>query len=296
MRVFRWILGGALALVVMLVASVYYVTNWQMRQRGRVLNRQLLRVMHDSAARARGAHLTSTFAGCVDCHGPDFGGRVVVENPMIGRLVGSNLTTGRGGVLAAYSDAALDHAIRHGVAPDGRKLRFMPSHEFRGLADADVAAIIAFLRTRPPVDRVVPTTRIGPLARVLHLAGQFVLLPYDRIDHASPSLAVAPTGVTQAHGAYIAQLCVGCHGSTLAGGPIPGGPPDWKPAANITPSGIGRWSETEFIRAMRTGTRPDGSSIDPLMPWRQYQQMADDELRSLYGFLQTVAPKPTGAR
>jgi cytochrome c553 len=186
MRVFRWILGGALVLVVMLLASVYYVTNWQMRQHGHVLNRQLLRVMHDSAARARGAHLTSTFAGCVDCHGPDFGGRVVVENPMIGRLVGSNLTTGRGGVLAAYSDAALDHAIRHGVAPDGRKLRFMPSHEFRGLADADVAAIIAFLRTRPPVDRVVPTTRIGPLARVLHLAGQFVLLPYDRIDHASP--------------------------------------------------------------------------------------------------------------
>ncbi|MCU0636962.1 MAG: cytochrome c [Gemmatimonadaceae bacterium] len=253
-------------------------------------------VARDSATIARGAHLTSTYAGCVDCHGANYGGRVVIDDPAIGRLVGSNLTTGRGGVLAGYSDAALDRAIRHGLAPDGRKLRFMPSHEFRQLADADVAAIIAYLRSLPPVDSEHPATRIGPLARVLHLAGQFPLLPYDRIDHAAPVAAAAPTGVTTEHGAYIANACVGCHGAGLSGGKIPGAPPAWKPASNITTAGIGSWSEDDFLRAMRTGVRPGGTTIDSLMPWRNYRHMHDDELRALYRYLRTVGPRAYGMR
>jgi mono/diheme cytochrome c family protein len=296
MRVLRRILGALVALVLLVVTTVYGVTEWQMRQRGDVPARTPLAIVRDSATIARGAHLTSTYAGCVDCHGADFGGRIVIDNPAVGRLVGTNLTTGAGGVLAQYSDEALDAALRHGVGPDGRKLRFMPAHEFSGLADADVAAIIAYLRSLPPVDRTMPATRIGPLARVLHLADQFILLPYDRIDHSKQSLAAAPVGVNTAHGAYIANACVGCHGPQLSGGPIPGAPPEWKPAANITPAGIGRWSEDDFMRAMRTGVRPGGTTIDALMPWRLYKDMTDDELRALYGYLRTVGARQYGMR
>jgi cytochrome c553 len=296
MRVLRRMLGALVALVVVIVTGVYGITEWQMRQRGRVSTRAPLVIMRDSVTIARGAHLTSTYAGCVDCHGSDFGGRVVIDNPAVGRLVGTNLTTGVGGVLSQYSDQALDDALRHGIGPDGRKLRFMPSHEFSGLADADAAAIIAYLRVLPPVDRTMPATRIGALARVLHLADQFILLPYNRIDHTKRSLAAAPVGVNTAHGAYIANACVGCHGAQLSGGPIPGAPPEWKPAANITPTGIGSWTEDDFLRAMRTGVRPGGTAIDSLMPWRLYRNMSDEELRALFGYLRTVGPRQYGMR
>jgi hypothetical protein len=68
------------------------------------------------------------------------------------------------------------------------------------------------------------------------------------------------------------------------------------PAANITPAGLSGWSEADFVRVMRTGTRPDGRRLDSFMPWPYYAQMSDDELRALWRFLQAVPPKPTGTR
>lgn len=92
---------------------------------------------------------------------------------------------------------------------------------------------------------------------------------------------------------------MGCHGPTLSGGPIPGAPPDWPPARNITPdeaTGIGGWTEADFVRAMREGKRPDGSSIAEVMPWRAYAAMRDDDLKALWLFLRAAAPKSFGGR
>ena len=68
------------------------------------------------------------------------------------------------------------------------------------------------------------------------------------------------------------------------------------PAANLTRSGLGAWSEADFFKAMRTGTRPDGRVLDTFMPWPYYAQMTDEELRAVWRFLQVVPPRPTGTR
>jgi hypothetical protein len=68
------------------------------------------------------------------------------------------------------------------------------------------------------------------------------------------------------------------------------------PAANLTPTGLGSWSEADFLRAMRTGRRPDGSGIDTSMPWPYFAQMTDVELRAIWEYLGVLSPRPTGSR
>jgi mono/diheme cytochrome c family protein len=92
-------------------------------------------------------------------------------------------------------------------------------------------------------------------------------------------------------------MCTGCHGPGLSGGPIAGGPPDWPPAANLTPTGLGHYTEADFIRALREGVRPGGVPIDAAMPVaRITRHMTDVELRALYAYLRSVPPRPYGSR
>ena len=94
--------------------------------------------------------------------------------------------------------------------------------------------------------------------------------------------------------------CTGCHGDTLSGGKIPGTPPDWPPALNLTPypgSSTDVWSQAEFIRTLRTGITPRGNQLDTrYMPWKVLGQMTDDELKALWLFLRSAPPKEYGNR
>ena len=283
-------LAGLLALCVVAIGGLYAQTQWKITQKAVAPTRARLVVAHDSATLVRGARLIVA-DGCTDCHTQDLGGQVMADDPAFGRLAPSNLTSGAGGIGARYDDVALDAAIRDGVGWDGRKLIFMPSHEYAGLADNDVAAIIAHLKTVAPVNRAVPPMRLGPIARGLMATGRMVLLPNDNIEHGRTTLAMAPTGGTVEQGRYLTKGCTGCHGSDYGGGPIPGGPPGAKPSANITPSGrIGKWSEVEFVKALRDGVRPDGSAIDPSMPWKAIGTKTDEELQGMYRYLKTLPP------
>ena len=283
-------LAGLLAICVVAIGGLYAQTQWKITQKAVAPTRARLVVAHDSATLVRGARLIVA-DGCTDCHTQDLGGQVMADDPAFGRLAPSNLTSGAGGIGARYDDAALDAAIRDGVGWDGRKLIFMPSHEYAGLADNDVAAIIVHLKTVAPVNRTVPPMRLGPIARGLMAAGKIVLLPNDRIDHGRVTLAMAPTGGTVEQGRYLAKGCTGCHGDDYGGGPIPGGPPGAKPSTNISPSGrVGKWSEAEFVKALREGVRPDGSAIDPSMPWKAIGTKTDEELQGMYRYLKTLPP------
>ncbi|HYW51114.1 MAG TPA: c-type cytochrome [Gemmatimonadaceae bacterium] len=297
MRIMKWVgrgVAGVVALAVVAIGGLYAQTQWAMTRPASRPTRAAITVPHDPATLATGVRMVQA-NGCQDCHGADLGGQVMVDDPKVFRLVASNLTSGEGGVLAHYDDAALDAAIRDGVGWDGRKLVFMPSHEFAGLADDVVASIIANIRTRPPVHRAMPAVRVGPIGRGLMAADKVVLLPYDRIDHARTTLAVAPTGGTLEQGRYLAAGCTGCHKSDYAGGMMDAGPPGSKPSANITPAGrIGTWSETQFVTAIRTGVRPDRTTIDPSMPWKAFSVLTDEELQSVYRYLRTLPPKPDG--
>ena len=120
----------------------------------------------------------------------------------------------------------------------------------------------------------------------------------ERIDHKRR----APTRVpddTHEKGAYVANVCVGCHGAGLSGGKIPGTPPDWPAAANLTTASdaaMSRYSTIDaFRQMMRTGKRADGSSI-AVMPFENFKAMNDTEIEALFAFLKTVPPKASGSR
>jgi len=72
------------------------------------------------------------------------------------------------------------------------------------------------------------------------------------------------------------------------------GPPNLPPASNLTPTGLGAWSQADFFTALREGKRPDGRVLDEFMPWKSFAKMTDNELTALWLYLKSVPPKPTG--
>jgi cytochrome c553 len=299
----KWIKRIALGLVsviVLFVAVVFAVSEARFRKQYDVAAATGLSVTRDPAQIARGQHLVTAVAKCVDCHAQDLGGKVFIEPGPMGTVIASNLTTGKGGVLASYTDAQIETAIRHGVRRNGRGLIIMPSDEYQNLSDADVSAIIAYLRSLRPVDREFEhTTKLGPIGRGLLTFG-VPIIPAARIDHQTPPAsraAVPPVGPTREYGQYLVSVggCRGCHGPNLVG--APGHGPDEPASANITPAGaIGRWSEADFTRAIRTGTRPDGTRISEAMPWKSMSRHTDDELHAIWLYLKTVPPVQSPAR
>lgn len=245
---------------------------------------------------ARGRHLLTTVSACAYCHGPDLGGAVVADDPVF-RAAAPNLTRGQGGRAATLSDADFELAIRHGVRPNGRALLLMPSEAYIHLSDADVAAIVAYLRVAPPVDRDVGLSKLGPLGRVLFVTHKFNEVAADRIELAKMTPRTEPTPAaddTLGTGRYIADIagCTGCHTPSLRGRSDQIGPPGTPLPTNITPSGIGHWTEADFVAALRMGKRPDGRPINTFMPWEKYAGMTDFELHALWRYLRTV---PGGA-
>jgi mono/diheme cytochrome c family protein len=268
-------------LILLAVAAVYAISSRHIT-RTYDFPDSPVRAATDSASLARGRHLVEAVGKCGECHAPDLGGRTLVDAPAMGRLSATNLTTGRGG-LGDYSDADFERALRHGVGRGGRPLLFMPSEAFALLSDADLAAMIGYLRTVPPVDREMPVARVGPVARALYLGGNFPLLPVTLIDHTA-SHDAPQAGVTREYGEYLATIggCRACHGLQLAGDANPDAP-------DITVGRLGGWTEQDFFRALREGRRPDGSVIDPAkMPWVRSGQMTDEEIRAVWLYLRSV--------
>ena len=281
-----------IALAIVIGAVVAVMSNQRLNRTYDIPTSVLaLTIPSNAATIARGHHL-AVIAGCTDCHAKDLGGKVFLDVPPF-LLVASNLTRGAGGAGASFTDADLVRAIRHGVGPDGRAFLIMPANDFNYLSDADLAAIIAYVKGVPPVERQLPAESIRPLGRVLLVLNQLPPPPAAVIDHAAAHQANAPVGATVEYGHYLANFtgCTDCHRADLTGGPIPGLPPSAPPAQNITPAGIGTWTDVDFYRALRVGKRPDGSTINTLMPWPDFSQMTDAEIGALLRFVRSVPPK-----
>ncbi|HET8818373.1 MAG TPA: c-type cytochrome [Xanthomonadaceae bacterium] len=112
------------------------------------------------------------------------------------------------------------------------------------------------------------------------------------IDHAPRRRQAPPVAPTAEYGAYLAQVCTGCHGTDFRGGMVM--VPDTPPTANLTPhpDAMGHWSRDDFVRVMRTGVRPDGRELHPMMPWREFGTMTDTELDALWAHFGTLPPAP----
>ena len=288
-------LGAILGLVGLCVAVLYVWTNAEIAEL-RAMPTHGFTAPTDSVSVARGMHLTTAIGKCGDCHGADYGGGIVVDDPKIGFIYAPNLTSGRGGG-AGRSDADFEAAVRHGLARDGRRLIIMPSPEFQHLSDQDLGAIVAYLRTVPAVDRETPASHVGPLARALYAAGILPLFSSTGVTHIDGNVASVPIDSTVSYGNYLASVgCVGCHGETFSGGAIPGGPPEWPKPANLTPTGIGHYTVEGFFKALREGVKPSGVKIDPFMPVHATKLMTDVEIVAVWKYLHTLAPKEFGNR
>jgi mono/diheme cytochrome c family protein len=127
--------------------------------------------------------------------------------------------------------------------------------------------------------------------------------------HGSPALAgllflVAGCAFAQGdakRGEYLAKAagCLGCHTEAkdnavaYAGGRALKTPFGTFFGPNITPhpqAGIGRWSEADFVRAMREGRRPDGAHYFPAFPYPSFTKIVDSDLRDLWAYLRSIAP------
>lgn len=250
----------------------------------------------DAAGIARGAYLYAS-RGCADCHGADGAGRTFIDDGSL-RIVGPHISPGAGSVTAAYRPEDWVRVLRHGVKPDGRPALIMPSEDYSRFTDADLGALVAYLRQMPATVGGAAVVQLPLPVRVLYAFGQ-VQDAAEKIDYSLPPPPPVPEGPTVEHGRYVAAMCVGCHGAQLSGGRIPGGPPDWPAAANLTPGGdsaLARYADaTAFTQMMRTGLRGDGSRI-AVMPFEALSKMNDNDLQGLYAYLKTLPARPAGGR
>lgn len=167
----------------------------------------------DDIAKVMHGDRLSWVLGCKGCHGANLqGANVTKDDPGFGDMNAPNLTL----MMASYSDAELDRLIRHGEPKDGRELWFMPVESYQFLSDADLAALIAHLRTYKPQGTQLPPIRIGPGLRDQAAKGILVSSPgmLKRFrDQPPPDL-----GESHAYGRHLSQIvCAECHNSSLQG-------------------------------------------------------------------------------
>ncbi|HSI57047.1 MAG TPA: cytochrome c [Ideonella sp.] len=251
----------------------------------------------DAASVERGRYLFMS-RGCVECHGADGGGKEVVSDGKGLRVVAPNIAPGPRGVVSAYAAADWERTIRHGVKPDGRPLIVMPSEDYNRLTDDDLASVVAFVRQLPPVQGEAAAIELPAVVKALYAAG-LMKDSAEKIDHRLPPSTPVPEAVTPAHGAYVANACLGCHGMALQGGKIPGAPPDWPAAARLAPgdgSVMPRYADAQAFTAMlRSGKRPDGSEVSKVMPFISLQAMSDTDVQALYLHLKSL-PAPSAGK
>jgi len=183
------------------------------------LKAQVAAISYDGAAAtelpaqiAHGERL-SFILGCKGCHGDDLRGKNVTEkDPDMGDWWAPNVTL----LLQDYSDQELDRLIRRGYPKDGRTFYFMPAESLQYLSDADLAAVIAYLRTLRPGGEQMPPVKKGPLFLELEQKGEFA--PAPEMIRRFRSDEPVDLGPRHRLGRYIAMtVCSECHNSSLQG-------------------------------------------------------------------------------
>jgi mono/diheme cytochrome c family protein len=267
---------------------------------------------------ADGAYVANAIAHCSACHGnaefsqkhelpPDSkdlrGGYVLKAGPF-GTFYPNNLTSDPDTGVAKLSDAELARVIRHGVGPGGKYDPLM-AFAVGPMSDEDLTAVVSYLRSLPPIKNAVPADEWGIVAKAL--SGRF----NPRMTVAPKY--VAPPGVGEAskeRGEYLANgpaLCFSCHTPIdMAKGFVEIGPrfsgagnaePDaFDPnaevhAPNLTPDpetgAITAFTEDAFVdRIKKVGALARGSD----MPWDNFKQMTDDDLKSIFRYLKSLPP------
>lgn len=315
----RGVLKGLAILVGILVVLVIGIVGFIQVLSDRPLGRPVRQMSapKDAQTVARGEFLYSFSNLCWTCHGsegsysqtePQAGGRkfdLSSMGPGFGVFYASNLTPDVATGIGAWSDGELVRAIREGLDREGRYIvPVMPYQFAHGMSDQDAVALVAYMRSLKPVRNAVPPNQPSFIARALLVFG--ILKPEPAV---TAPVTAPPKGVTVEYGEYLAWRtsgCAECHmprnpnngeldfTRRLAGGLAPFPEEGFTTtASNLTPdaaTGIGKWSEPEFLTAMRTGLRPDGTVMLPFMPWASYSRWEEEDLKAVWRYLRTLPP------
>jgi mono/diheme cytochrome c family protein len=294
----RWASWGLGFIIIAVAAAALVGTTMADRKQERriAVGLTAIALPDDPASIARGRYLFQT-RGCTECHGDDGRGRAFINDGAF-RVTGPQIAPGARSAVAAYRVEDWIRTIRHGVDPSGRALMVMPSEDYNRMSDADLGALIAYVKTMPAVDGQERVVALPLPVRVLYGFGM-IQDAAAKIDHRLPPEAAVAMATDANYGRYVANMCIGCHGAHLSGGKIPGAPPDWPAAANLTPgeaSVMPRYAKLEAFAAMlKSGKRPDGSAI-AVMPFESLRRLDDTEVAALHAFLGTLAPRSAGSR
>ncbi len=275
----------------------------------------------------RGRYLVTAAGDCAGCHSPgkDPNDPMWLAGYTDGTpgqpfLVGSfktypaNLTPDPATGLGKWTAQQMFNALRTGKDDEGHYLcPPMPWPTFRNMSDADLNAVVAYLRSLKPVSNAVPPSE-GPNPYpdghgdwTSAYAGLQPLPPYPAASEGAPATGTTLSQVQQ--GRYLVTAvgdCGGCHGGADPSDPkwlagytdgTPGQPflvgPYKVYPANLTSdkdTGLGNWSQQDIVNALKTGKDPDGHYLCPPMPWPTFRNMTDSDLSAVAAYLGSLKP------
>jgi mono/diheme cytochrome c family protein len=272
----RWLRRLLLALFVLLVvavAALYGASEWAIR-RARTAPHSDIAVASSPAAVAEGARLGRLF-GCASCHGADGRGSTVMEDPMFGTIV----APGYASVAAQYSDADLARAIRQGVRKDGTAIYVMPSERYVRLADSDVAAMIAWMRSLDPSGDATGQTSLGPLGRLM-------LVTHLLHGGAQDELLSSPNRPPDDGGYLVQAVCSECHRLR-----VPGATPNSNEVPPPLAPAAAAYDDAAFRQLLRSGQGQGSANLGSMseIARSRLSAMSDDEIAAVHAYLKQAA-------
>ncbi len=277
-RFWKWAgigLGAAAAAALAATAYIYFASERIVAAR-HLLPPSDIRASSDPAVIAQGAGLVWVY-GCTDCHGDNLAGQYTEDFGMSSR----NLTR----LARTLSAVDLDRIIRHGLRPNGTSVaEYMPSDSFRYMPDADVVAIVSYLRSLKPLGSDIPEPRYGLPARWEFLRGR------KKMDAAwfaeqKPALDV---GAKYARAREMAMSACGeCHMTSLEGRPGDG--------PNLVL--VASYDRADFLKLMRTGKAAGNREAGFMSRTarQRFRHFTDAEANALYDYLAARGRKLTGS-
>ncbi|MBI4771186.1 MAG: c-type cytochrome [Chloroflexi bacterium] len=188
-KVLKWIgivLGGLIGLLVIAFIGLAIYGSAKFHAN---VDRPVYEISADTSPEglARGEYLVRDLVACQGCHGPEVeeGQEVERNAPLAGHAEDivfgpikagfntANLTPDPETGLGSWTDAEIARAIREGIDRDGVVLAIMPSGEFRSLSDADVSAIVGYLRSMEPVRNEIPPVTVNLVGKIALAIGLF---------------------------------------------------------------------------------------------------------------------------
>lgn len=275
------VLVTLVAVVVLAVAVVYGGSEWKIRA-AHAVPLEKIAVPTDAVSIAEGGRLAK-IEGCRNCHGPDAQGKVLVDDPMLGRIASPALAR----IAATYSNEELARAVRHGVRKDGTTLWVMPTGAHGHIADDDMGRIIAWMRTLKPSDKDSQATMsFGPMGRALILGGMFP--PSVRSGDIAEATRPAETGRY-----FVEAMCFGCHAMDKER-PAEDGSGMVPPLGTVAPA----YDLPGFKKLMRTGIASGNRKLGLMREIALNDGVAfsDAELEAILTYLKAEAAKQPPAK